>query len=539
MEAQPIPYLADQRRLGWLWHDPWLVAGLCISLVAVVAPLWASALLPYMDMPQHLAVVRVLHSMGDSWYGVAHYHAVDLTRTQYLLYYFLVDALTWLMRLETANRVVLSLYAIGLPLSLMAYLRAHGRDPALGLLAAPLVYNTFLFMGFANYVTAFPLLFLALALLQRCLDRFNWRRWTVLTLVTIALFYSHAQAFVLYGLLAGLTVLLGSAGWHPRHWWRQALHIAPSLAMMVVWMSRSLILAGQEEWQAGHGGRNVTDTTVHFETLIERLIQFPQQILAAYPDESDERVLYGLMTVIGLVLILRQGDVLRSEGPPRDRLRGNVPRILFAVALVSYLLSPISYKWIWPISWRLVPLVVLLGISGIGWRKLPWRPLVLILPATILAVAMSVLHVQKARAFSREAGAIREVVGRAEPGRKLMSLIYHSGSNVVGNAPYLHFGQYYVIDRGGMATFSFANFPQSPVVYPTEGGPPTLPARWEWTPEKFRFAEHGLYYDYFLIRDGGPQDARDPFASDRDAVELVVRNGQWALYKRKAAFARP
>jgi len=536
MAARAIPYTADDRRLGWLWRDPWLFAAFAVCLGAVVAPLWASDLLPFMDLPQHLAVVRVLHSMGDSWYGVAHYHAIDLSRTQYLLYYFAVDALAYLMPLEAANRVVLSLYAVGLPLSLLAYLRAHRRDPALALLSVPLVYNTFLFMGFANYVAAFPLLFWALALLQRSLDQFSWRRLLGLTLVTLALFYSHAQAFVLYGVLAGLTVLLGAQGWHPRHWWRQALHITPSLAMLAVWMSRSLILAGQAEWQAGHGGRNVTDTQVRFEPLLDRLTQIPQQILQAYPDESDERVLCALLTILGLALLLRRGDVAQGVGT-RGWLRAQVPRFLFAVTLAAYVLSPISYKWIWPISWRLVPLVVLLGIGAVGWQRLPRRGLLLILPATLLALSASALHVQKARAFTKEAGAIREVVAKAQPGRKLMSLIYQAGSGVVGNAPYLHFGQYYVVDRGGMATFSFANFPQSPVVYPTEGGPPTLPARWEWTPEKFRFQEHGLWYDYFLIRDGGPLDPRDPFASDRDAVELVVRDGQWALYKRKAAFA--
>lgn len=522
--------------------DPWFYLGLAVSLVACVWPLWASALLPFMDLPQHLAVVRILHSYADASFGVAHYHAVDFSGTQYLSYYLLTDWLTYLMPLEVANRVVLSLYAIGVPLAMVAYLRAHGRDQAIALLAAPLVYNTFLFMGFANYVTAIPLLIWGLAVLQRLLDDFSRARLVLLTAVSLLLFYSHAQTFVLYGLLAGISCLFGSRGWHPRHWWRAAAHIAPALLLMAIWASKSLLLASAQDWKSGHGGRNVADAHVNFEPILERFATLPAQFLDAYRDDADEIVLCVWLAIAALALVSARGLPLRDAQRdnagvvngtelPRFWLRRRLPEILFAVSAAVYVLSPISYKWIWPISHRLVPVVALLGLGAIGYRRLPWRPLVLIVPATLLMLYASQMHVRKAREFTAEAGPIRQVVAQAERGKRLMALIFNSGSTVVNQAPYIHFGQYYVIDRGGMASFSFANFPQSPVVYPTEGGPPTLPARFEWTPERFSWAEYGNWYDYFLLRD---ENGRNVFGADRDQVELVARQGVWSLYKKRA-----
>ena len=205
---------------------------------------------------------------------------------------------------------------------------------------------------------------------------------------------------------------------------------------------------------------------------------------------------------------------------------------MFVAVFAVYLLSPISYKWIWPISHRMVPVVALVGLGALAGVRVRWRPAVLIVPATALAIWACTVHMDKAQAFEREAGPIREVVAEAEPGRKLVALIFDKGSSITRHAPYLHFGQYYVVDRGGMATFSFANFPQSPILYPSVGGPPTLPARWEWTPERFDWNVMGRWYDYVLIRSGRDR-AGQVFSRQRDEVELVTHKGNWWLYRNK------
>ena len=97
------------RSLQQLRLDPWFFLGLTISLIACVWPLWASALLPFMDLPQHLAVVRILHSYSDPAFAVDHFHAISFAGTQYLSYYLFTDLLTYVFPLEVANRLVLSL----------------------------------------------------------------------------------------------------------------------------------------------------------------------------------------------------------------------------------------------------------------------------------------------------------------------------------------------------------------------------------------------------------------------------------------------
>ncbi len=519
-----LPAFLARARLEPLTALAWLLV-----LTACVWPLWASALLPFMDLPQHLATVRVLHSYNDPLYGVSHYFAIALGHTQYLAWYFLVDWLTYLMPLETAARVVFSLYAVGLPLSLAALLRAHGRDPRVALLAAPFVYNPFLFMGFANYVTALPLVFWALALLQRQLDAFSWRGLLGLILVTTLLFYDHAQAFVLYGALAGVTVLLGARGLHPRHWCRQALHLAPVGVAMAWWLSQSLILAGAEEWHKGMGGRNVAPVDIRFKPLLERFTSFPEFLLDAYPDDADEKILVAWLLILALAWVIGRGTPQRQTPTTRDALRAHVPEALLATAFFIYLASPISYKWIWPIADRLVPAVALLALPALARQSTPYRTFTLVIPATVLALWMATLHADRARQFTTEAGPIHAVVAKAERGKRLMSLIYQPQSMVMKWPTFLHFGQYYTVERGGMANFSFANFPQSPVLFPDEGGPPKVPPRFEWTPEVFTMADQGFWYDYFLIRDANA--ARNPFGADRDKVELVVRDGPWALYR--------
>jgi hypothetical protein len=80
-----------------------------------------------------------------------------------------------------------------------------------------------------------------------------------------------------------------------------------------------------------------------------------------------------------------------------------------------------------------------------------------------------------------------------------------------------------------VASFSFAELPQSPLRYRPESAPPLKPPHWEWEPWTYRNDSDGPYYDYVLVR-GAPhlfQPGRGP------AWFVRARAGAWTLFEKQ------
>lgn len=519
---------------------------LFVALVAAhIVPIWAVEYLPFMDLPQHLATIAALHHHGDPDWGFAAFYHVDLLSTPYLAYYLTTDLLAHAMSVETANRVFLSVYVLLLPLSAWRYLRAAGREPALSILAFPIVYGTFLFMGFVNFVAALPFLLFGLAALVRWLrppgeggGRRHDYAWLVLH--SILLFFSHTQVFLLYVGSVGLYLLLTWPGW--RRVLLAAAHLVPTMLLLAGWILKSRVLAGEDAWQAGRAGRNASPAGAQWEGIATSLRELPARLVDAWRDTSDDLLLVLIAFALLVLAMLRRApappDDARGRARLRAHLRGNALEIVSIALLGLYFALPVSFKWIWPLNWRLVPVAFLVGLV---WFRLPRLGArgraALALPLAAIAFYGAWIHLDHFRQFQDEVGPLGEVLDAAAPRGRTMGLIFDKGSGVVTPtlAPYLHFAQYYQLRKGGMADFSFANFAQSPVQFHDRTGPPRLPLRWEWTPEQMRWPDHppgaADYYDYYLVR--GTWRGRGPFgAALGKEVREVKRAGRWALYER-------
>ena len=116
--------------------------------------------------------------------------------------------------------------------------------------------------------------------------------------------------------------------------------------------------------------------------------------------------------------------------------------------------------------------------------------------------------------FEREVGPFDEVLAQAQPGRRLIGMIFDQNSRYAKFSAFLHFHAYYRARMGGVASFSFAELPQSPLRYRPENAPPPHPAGWEWHAGLFRNDVDGVYYDYVLahayLRQDGILDSLVP-----------------------------
>lgn len=202
-----------------------------------------------------------------------------------------------------------------------------------------------------------------------------------------------------------------------------------------------------------------------------------------------------------------------------------------------YMVAPASYGWIWPIHTRFavtaaLVLPLLAGASRAGASA--WL-LCAVLGATAAGMAGDVGE-RFARWESSELGDLDAALAHAAPGRRLVALVPAAASAHVPNVPILHAAAYYQVRGGAVATFSFADFPQSPFRY-RDGPqrPPRLPPRWEWTTE-LRVADPEMsYYDYVLARRG----VFDEPGQHPDRYTLRFEGRDWNLYERRGRGAAP
>jgi len=490
-----------------LWK--WLLRA-CAA--ATVVPLWSAAHLPFTDLPQHVAAIGTLRHWWDPVWKSQEYFTLALGQTQYLLYYLVGAALAFpLGTAERANLVLLSLTAIAFPYSLRSLLKALRADTRLALFACTLFWSQALLIGFFNYVAAMPLVLWGLALAVR-----RHRPW-LLAACAVALFYLHLSAFIFFAPAAALASVALPRFSPPREWPRRMLWAAPVLVLSVLWLVSSPVVHPQSVgWSQ--------PMAVAFEqpdTALEHLVG---ALLDIWRGPEDE---YCLLALIACAALLAWPQ--RRELPSDDEAwtRG-VVAAWAALAAVLYLAFPVSIGWMWQLNERYALIVALLLPLLLrparGWRGA--IPLGLVAATSLFAAGAALANI---RNFENEVGPFDEVLAHAQPGRRLIGMIFDQNSRSAKFSAFLHFQAYYRARMGGVASFSFAELPQSPLRYRPENAPPPHPAGWEWHANMVRNDYDGTYYDYVLVH-----GYVDPFAHHPPGPQwrVLSREGSWTLYEK-------
>jgi len=495
-----------------LW--PWLL-GACA--VATVVPLWTADHLPFTDLPQHAAAIATLRHWWDPEWKAQQYFTLAFGQTQYLLYYLIGAGLAFPFgTAERANLVLLSLIAVAFPFSLRALLKALRGDGRLALFGCTLFWSQSLLIGFFNYVAAMPLTIWSLALVLRQTEAPARRTLLTLAAAAIALFYLHLSAFLFFAPAAAL-VSVGFPRLAPlREWPRRLVWAAPVAGLAIFWLLNSPVVHPQSV-----GWRQ--PMAVAFEEPATALRNITDALLDIWRGPQDEWCLIALLGAAALLAWPQRRD------PEEQPWRRGLVAVWLAIAGVLYLAFPISIGWMWQLNERYALLFALLAPALLrptrGLRGA--APLVLVAATGLFAAANATANI---RAFDREVGPFDSVIAGAQPGRRLIGMIFDQNSRYAKFSAFLHFASYYRARMGGVASFSFAELPQSPLRYREENAPPRHPPGWEWHANAFRNDSDGPYYDYVLVH-----GFVDPFARPQPGPRwtLKTREGSWALYQKQ------
>lgn len=544
------------------------------ALICGVAPLWASQALPLVDLPQHLHLISVLHRLDDVSTLFPEVFARRPELTPYLGYYYAVSSLNWLMPLELANRLFLSLYVAGLPLSLAFLLKSLKRPTWPALLALPFAYGDSFAWGFINYCASLPLALLTCGLFVRAIEdaprRRAWAGALATSLVAVLLF--HVQAFAWLGVALPFLLLTTPAP-EGKSWKLRVpalLGVMPGVIMFVLWVGLRVgqpqeIAPGQpwRSWgpmlsQENLGWKSFSQNVGEFVSFGSELngaptVNFP--ILAGItPDGSDQRAVR-LVFLIALAAMLgglarAAGTGVRSMRAAKDKgllpswlagLRGlfKLPteegpiarwRIvgLAALAVILYLALPFDIRgYMYYLNTRYAHLIAALLVCSVPALPVSWsRPLVFVSAA---AAVVLMLPLRSAfQAFDVESRALTELAKSASPKAKVMGLIYATNSRAVTHPVYLHASCVVAREGGGLTNFSFALTPHSPLMY--RGAPPPTFAS-EWRPDQMRWDEQGKYYDHFVLRGVRPEQV---FGSRlQSELYVAAQEGDFFLVKKR------
>ena len=501
----------DEDHPLWIW-----LLGACAA--ATVVPLWSADHLPFTDLPQHAAAIGTLRHWWDPSWKSREYFTLALGQTQYLLYYLVGAALAFPFgTAERANLILLSLVAVGFPFSLRALLRALRADSRLALFGCTLFWSQSLLIGFFNYVAAMPLTIGSLALTLRQTESPSRRRLATLAIAATALFYLHLSAFIFFAPAAAL-VSVGIPRLAPlREWPHRLLWAAPVAVLSVLWLLNSPVVHPQSV-----GWRQPMSTA--WEEPATALRNIPDALLDIWRGPQDEWCLIALLAAAAFLAWPQRRD------PEEHPWRRGLVAVWLALAAGLYFGFPVSIGWMWQLNERYALLFALLAPALLrparGLRGA--LPLLLVAATALFAGANAGASI---RAFEREVGPFESVMARAEPGRRLIGMVFEQNSRYAKFSPFLHFQAYYRARKGGVASFSFAELPQSPLRYRPETAPPPHPAGWEWHAYSFRNDIDGAYYDYVLVH-----GFIDPFARPQPGPRwaLRAREGRWALYEKAA-----
>lgn len=501
-------------------------AGLWTASLAWIVPLWVIDYLPMVDYPQQLAVASILRFYQDPARNLQEAYELALLHPQGL-FEMIVAGLAWVVPIETAGRIVLSLCLAGIVPAAVALCRRTGRPDWYALFALAITYGHAFYWGFADNLLAYPLVLAGGALADRLFDRprFGWREALPLAGMTLLFYTVHLQF---------LFVFAGLVGW-------LAVARRPRPARLAAWLSTLLpgllLGAGVLSWLHLHAGEWMTGYQQRIQAIpptflpaADKLAAVPQSLFGDHAEGTH----FLLATLLLAALLALAVPFARRDGSWRDGLVHRSRFLVPALGLVVlYFVLP-EFAGGYLVSERLLPMAFLLLVPALPVppAESSRRRIAALLLAGLLTLQLG----QTAAGFlgfAAESAGLRELIEETEPGQAMAGMMFRPAAmGWTSPRVLIHFPAWYQVARGGRLHFSFVQFFNSPVRYrPGRNWEDGVLAEWdEWNPRQFSYPRHGRHFRYFLVR-GGPEDlvaAFGPYLQD-----LRVRSaGGWYLVER-------
>ena len=443
--------LHESSREGALTRAEGLV--FAVVTAANLIPIWAFRYFPGQDTGDHLYAVEVLRALGDGTAppGLASAFASTLAlKTNVLFHGLMLGLLRLGLSIALAHRLVLSGYALALPLAGLFCVRAAApRSAPLALLLLPLVWSWFAVQGLYNYVLSLPPALVWLGIVAR--DGARPRPAAMLALAASALvvFLAHAVTFSVLLLITAIRIAFPGDGSRVESAPAVRLRAAGPVALALL---PSLLLAAVS-WRGGVPAQGPSEPTVSSWEMYD----LPSAIGAFFVEFAMRYHLLDLaalgpplLVLIGAPLLARRASA--SPEAPRWPLHAA------GILALLYLLSPHIVLGS-DLSPRLRPLLVfaLLCYGGVALSPVARRRVAMLALATGLGGAA--LLCRDFRSLGRALDDFSSGIPFVRRGSRVYPVIFDPRSPSILVKPFLHAWGYYGLARDVTTPYAFAWHP--------------------------------------------------------------------------------
>ncbi len=321
-----------------------------------LVPIWIAPHFPSQNGPWYLLIVQMFKEFHNPAYDYSEYYRINWHPVPHMLHNIVVYCLSHVAPLLTAEKLALSIYVVGLPLSIFYFLAAASpRNAFLGYYGLLMVHTYAFYRGYHNFSLALVLFFTAFGYWLHHRDNLRKRDLAVLAVLSALLYLAHLFVFGLLACCIGFYVLVGTGSFKKG----TIAAVSATWPGWLLFVDYFILTKTQSEWIKQE---DTTFLMPHeaLEYLVRKYfytISFPVYLLAALP---------WLMVVF--LLVRRMLTTFREEHQSlRSALRDPLLATL-AVMLIGFFIVPYKFLAWHYVNLRMIPVIgaLMLACAGAG-----------------------------------------------------------------------------------------------------------------------------------------------------------------------------
>ena len=466
-------------------------------------------LFPFVDVPHHLASAEILRDY-DSF---ADYFSLEIFLKPNL-FHFLFCGLHIFPSVEIANKIYFCLYIILFSFSIYLAIKKLGGNPWFSILAFVVIYNISVCAGFVGFFMAIP--FVLIVFYFRIDEDFTvWKKIAV-ALFLVLLYFVHALA-ALFAIFLYVSLSIYQNRKSLRNLFPDMLVVIPVLWLIQNWWFSD----------ASESEQSILSFLVdHYRT--EFINTYLQRIQIFYFDNSHLfegslgifiGLFFSLVIIIPVIVyLIKKKDIIKTEKI--------IPVLIFVFcSLFCYLFLPTRLPGFFILYHRFSTfiLISMIILGSLLCQKPNKKLIILILSVSLFHLILSTSYFYN---FHKEnKGFTKDFLPDSSTGARVAGLIYDYKYR--GRPVYIHYPNYYIIWKKGIAATTLAEYRFYPVIR-RKVGPEKLPFYDEWAPGENRYDGRYRDMEYILVRGTIPEKDKKYFTN----FEKIRSVPNWSLYEK-------